>query len=64
MKHTKKIKKTILIIGFMMISTLSFAQLPPGFDNTQNDTGPAPISSIISIGLLVGAFYGVRKLKK
>ncbi len=63
MKNTKNnIQKGILLIGLLLITSTGFAQLP-GFDDSQNDSQPAPISSIISLGLIAGAIYGVRKLR-
>ncbi len=48
-----------------MISSLSFAQNDlPGFTDSQNDSQPAPISSIVALGLIAGAVYGVRKMRK
>ena len=63
MKNTSKIKKAVLVISFLLITSLSSAQLP-GFDDSQNDSQPAPISSIVALGLIVGAAYGVRKIKR
>ena len=57
MKNTNKIKQAILVISFLLITSASFAQLP-GFDDTQNDSQPASISSINAIGLIAGAAYG------
>ena len=62
MKNTNKIKQGIVVICFLLITSVGFAQLP-GFDDSQNDSQPAPISSIVALGLIVGAAYGVKKLK-
>lgn len=61
MKTTNTIR-TLLFIGLILLSCSCFAQLP-GFDDAQNDAQPAPISSIVALGLIAGAFYGMRKLK-
>lgn len=58
----QKIKKVILVLSLLMITSTGFAQLP-GFDDTVDDTTPAPISSIVVIGLIAGAIYGVRKIR-
>ncbi len=63
MKNTKnKIQHIILVMSFLLITSVSFAQLP-GFDDSQNDSQPAPISSIVALGLIAGAVYGVKKMK-
>ena len=63
-----KIKKAIIIVGMfllMLCSVNTFAQsFPPGFgggDNNVEDT--APISSLIALGLIAGAVYGIKKMK-
>ena len=64
MKNTKKnIQKAFFLIGLLLITSTGFAQLP-GFDDSQNDSQPAPISSIVALGLIAGAVYGVRKMRK
>jgi len=63
MRNTKKnIQKAFLLIGLLLITSTGFAQLP-GFDDSQNDSQPAPISSIVALGLVAGAVYGVRKIR-
>ena len=62
-KTKKQMRKAILLIGLLLISSTSFAQLP-GFDDSQNDSQPAPISSIVALGLVAGAAYGVKKMRK
>ena len=63
-----KNRKVKIIIGtllLMLCSFSSYAQLPPGFggnDNNVDDT--APISSLITLGLIAGAVYGIKKMKK
>ena len=64
-----KNRKVKIIVGtvFLMLCSLSvFAQGPPSFfDNgTPNVNDQAPISSLIALGLIAGAVYGIRKLKK
>jgi hypothetical protein len=64
MRNTKKnIQKVFLLIGLLLITSTGFAQLPPGFDDSQNDSQPAPISSIVALGLVAGAVYGVKKMR-
>ena len=48
MKNTSNIKKAIVVISFLLITSVSFAQLP-GFDDSQKDSQPAPISSIVAL---------------
>jgi len=63
MRKTNKLKQAIVVISFLLITSLSFAQLP-GFDDSQNDSQPAPISSIVALGLIAGAVYGIKKIKR
>lgn len=35
----------------------------PGFGNDDVNDNDLPINGLISIGLLIGAYYGVRKIK-
>jgi hypothetical protein len=58
----QKIKKAILVLSLLMITSTGFAQLP-GFDDGVDDTTPAPISSLVALGLIAGAVYGIRKMK-
>ena len=51
-----------MVISFLLITSVSFAQLP-GFYDSQNDSQPAPISSILALEFIAGAVYGVRKIK-
>ena len=60
-KNKNSIQQFILVISFLLITSVSFAQLP-GFDDSQNDV-PAPISSIVALGLIAGAAYGIKKMK-
>ena len=54
--------KIVLIISLLFLTANTYGQLP-GFDNSQNDAQPAPISSILAIGLVAGVIYGTRKAK-
>ena len=63
MKNTKmNIQKGILLIGLLLITSTGFPQLP-GFDDSQNDAQPAPISSLMVLGLVAGAAYGIKKIR-
>ena len=64
MKNTKTItQQIILVISFLLITSASFAQLPD-FDTGQNDSGTAaPISSLVALGLIAGAAYGIKKMR-
>lgn len=56
-------KKIILTAGLLLMTSTGFAQLP-GFTESQNDSQPAaPISSIVALGLIAGAAYGIKKVK-
>ena len=62
-----KNRKVKIIIGtflLMLCSFSVFAQTPPifnGGDNNINDQ--APISSLVALGLIAGAAYGIKKMK-
>ncbi len=60
------IKKYQIVLGFCLMlvtSTTVHAQIT--FDDDVDDTTPAaPIDGLIGLGVVVGAFYGVRKIKK
>jgi hypothetical protein len=62
-KTKEQMRKAILLIGLLLVSSTSFAQLP-GFDDSQSDSQPASISSIVALGLVAGAAYGVKKMRK
>ena len=60
----KKVKILVGTLLLMLCSVSSYAQLPPGFggdDNNVDDT--APISSLVVLGLIAGAIYGIKKMK-
>lgn len=61
-KSNNRIQQYILVISFLLLTVSGFAQLP-GFNDTQNDAQPAPISSIVALGLIAGAAYGIKKMK-
>ncbi len=64
MKNTSKTFKTfVLLISFFMFTSVSFAQVIPGFPDDVNDEPAAPITSLLIVGLIAGAAYGVKKLK-
>ena len=61
-----KNKKVEVIIGtflLMLCSFSGFAQLPDPFPNGTNVEDQAPISTLVVLGLIAGAIYGVRKLR-
>lgn len=62
-----KNKKVEIIIGtfLMMLCSFSvFAQnFPDPFPGGNNVEDQAPISSLVALGLIAGAFYGIRKMK-
>ena len=63
MKSIKnRTQKIILVISFLLITSSGFAQLP-GFNDDVNDSNPAPISSIVALGLIAGAVYGIKKMR-
>ena len=60
----KKKFQFMLLISFLFLSTLSFAQ-PPIFEEIVDDeTPPAPIDGFIVVSLLAGAGLGYKKLSK
>ncbi len=61
-----KSKFTLIIILLITFSNTVLAQLPPGFgDTTIDDTSsPAPISGLLTLGVIIGAAIGYKKLKK
>ena len=63
MENRNKIKRMLIIISLLLMTSTTFAQLP-GFTPEQNDAKPAPISSIVALGLIAGAVYGMRKIKR
>ena len=63
-----KNRKVEIIIGtflLMLCSVSSYAQLPPSFGGSNNNVeDQAPISSLVALGLIAGAAYGIRKMRK
>ena len=51
-----------IIVILLFISTEASAQLP-GFDDDVGDEPVAPINGLIAIGLAVGTYFGLTKLK-
>ena len=62
-----KLQRYILIFSLLFITTAGFSQQLddlPGFDKGQNDSGTAaPISSLVALGLIAGAAYGIKKMR-
>ncbi len=64
-----KNKKVEIIIGtflLMLCSFRVFAQnnTPPAFnDGNTNVEDTAPISTLVALGLIAGAVYGIKKMK-
>ena len=62
-----KNRKVEIIIGtflLMFCSVRTFAQgFPPDFPGGDNVNDQAPISSLVALGLIAGAVYGIRKMK-
>mgnify|MGYP006447335209 FL=1 len=62
-----KNRKVKIILGtflLMFCSVSSYAQFPPTFPGGDNVNDQAPISSLIALGLIAGAVYGIRKSRK
>ena len=61
-----KNRKVKIILGtflLMLCSVSGYAQLPPPFPGGDNVDDQAPISSLIALGLIAGAAYGIKKMK-
>ena len=55
----------LLVIVLMLIPNDSIGQLGPGFgDNVDDENQQAPISGLIAVGLMVGAYLGIRQTRK
>lgn len=49
---------------FIFFINYCLAQLPPGFDTGVDDgSTAAPISGLITLGVIIGAIVGYKKLK-
>ena len=59
----KNINKTIIVISFLLFTSTSFAQLPEFLDEQVDSQPQAPISSFITLGLIAGAIYGIKKMR-
>ncbi|WP_247653536.1 hypothetical protein [Flavobacterium sp. CS20] len=60
------LKTSLVLVVILISSSALYAQLPPGFGDTNVDdtTAPAPISGLVALGVIAGATIGIRKLKK
>ena len=58
-------KSIVLVIAIFLITCVGYSQVPggglPSGDDDVNDQ--APISSLVVLGLVAGAVFGVKKLK-
>jgi len=69
MKNTNKVIFTLALVSLLGLSS-AYGQLGGledafGFENDNvNDTPEAPINFLIPLALLVGAYLGVKKMKK
>jgi hypothetical protein len=59
------IKKYQIILGFcLMLFTSSPVLAQIAFNDDVDDTTPAaPIDGLIGLGIAIGAFYGIKKVK-
>ncbi|MBZ9652524.1 hypothetical protein [Psychroflexus montanilacus] len=53
-----------IILVIVLISTEASAQGLPPFDDDVGDEPVAPINGLIALGLAVGGYLGIRKVKK
>ncbi|WP_127844588.1 hypothetical protein [Psychroflexus aestuariivivens] len=63
LSKTTKFRNAMILAVLTLITTASYAQLPPGFDSSVEDA-ELPISGLVALGLVVGGIIGVKKLKK
>jgi len=70
-KNKKQYLSLALVIAFVLISATSYAQFGDsgfpsgmGFPDDVGDEAAAPISGLISLGLLVGGYLGIRQTRK
>jgi hypothetical protein len=55
-------KSIVLLIAILFVTTIGYSQI--GLPNNADDVNDqAPISSLVVLGLVAGAVYGVKKLK-
>lgn len=58
-------KAILILILLLLVTTSGYAQFGDiDFDPNVNDETPAPINGLIAIGLAVGGYLGIRKVKK
>lgn len=60
MMCNQNILKSIFTIALLLLFSMTYAQ--PSFADDVNDE-PAPISSLVIVGLIAGAAYGYKRLK-
>ncbi|MBZ9777582.1 hypothetical protein LB452_01480 [Psychroflexus sp. CAK8W] len=53
----------VIIIALLLISSQSYAQLPI-FEDDVRDEPVAPINGLIALGLAVGGYLGIKKVRK
>jgi hypothetical protein len=64
-KHILLKAALVLLVLFPIIHTTEIhAQPPPPFQDFVDDSGAAPINGLVGLVLLLGAYFGVRKLRK
>lgn len=63
MKEINHLIFKITLLVLLFTSTVTYSQIP-GFGDDVDDQTPAPISSLVLVGLIAGAAYGVKKIKK
>lgn len=65
LNKTHYIVLTILVI-MLLLSTTSYGQGfgDLGFPDDVDDETPAPINGLIAIGLVVGGYLGIKKVRK
>jgi hypothetical protein len=57
-------KSIVLVIAIFLVTAVGYSQGPPDFPAGTDDTNDqAPISSLVVLGLVAGAVFGVKKLK-
>lgn len=52
-----------MLLVMVLLSTEASAQLP-GFPDDVEDEPVAPINGLVAIGLAVGGYLGIRKVRK
>jgi hypothetical protein len=59
-----KVAVFAVVFSAMPLTALAFQDLPPDFPGNVDDQVPsAPISGLVALGLVVGAGYGVKKVR-